>query len=900
MNHEPPTTNQSGVATILAIGITALLLCLAITYVTTSIVEKKAATNYQSMIAARIAAQTAFNRAVAQMKDASTDIQESFNEIVSHNSKIIVQSGDFNDYEYLANKLTTVINGDTYYSLPSSYPYSSATDTSNPIDMTDSSAVSWIYLRVNQTDTGQIIGRMAYVVIPDKGKIDPWSVIDSGVNAGSYGKPPPSELNYSGINKYTSVDVAGNYVIGRPGRDLTELSLASLEHDGSDTFSSTYTQEMSVKDCSPAGLVEPGTSGDWVDFEQIFYKLGIPANDDTTRNYFKKVFYVNAQPDPEAFWVDISGDSIREPSELYHRFNLTRTDWNNVTVDSFLSSGGTKLQYSLVGESNYLPWLKNWNDKGDFSLTDSARDQIIANLITYCKTDTNALTDSPVAPSYFGLERCPYINEARIQIPITISRADTPTPSSNYVWTITMGNPTISIETVDMYGVVLSGSALPTAIINLNLSYYIGESDFEDIRSVTITDSPLDVGYTPKGYASTNGLTSGYYYTVNKTIVKSNNLDIKIYLNSFKIRLQSRDAVPKMYDFSYLHTDALSPVIMQAYSGNASSGYPTNFYIDYQTRDPRQNLLTTDWNRSSGTSSTIGTPGAVNSNYPTTFTGADTDPEPDGTAPWNLSTAYIRKGPMKSPWELGFIHRAKAFQTLNLKKYNSLSSNEYGFGPNSGGGPYSDGDANILDQIKMTSNTTTLGKINLNSDNKSVLRALFDNICVGCNIKENGDVDTGGATRITVTQADSPIAYDVTVANGSAGTSATSAPFLTRAQIVNSIPYLSVDDASKLILFRNTKAKQDELIGKFINLTKAESPDQYIVIAVGEAIRDVGGTQFDREGNSIPLTTTGFYEHNADDVLASQKILAIIKRKIDPVTSKFNKFYILRMMYLTD
>jgi hypothetical protein len=235
---------------------------------------------------------------------------------------------------------------------------------------------------------------------------------------------------------------------------------------------------------------------------------------------------------------------------------------------------------------------------------------------------------------------------------------------------------------------------------------------------------------------------------------------------------------------------------------------------------------------------------------------------------------------MQSPWELGFIHRAKAYQTLNLKKYNNLASNGYGFGLNSGGSAYSDGDANILDQIKMTSNTTTLGKINVNSDNLSVLRALFDNIKLGSDLKSNPDpgvIGYYGTTTITPANANT-IADSIRTANGSQGTGT---PFYTRASVVNPIPYLSTTTLGSYS--RTTDAKQEELIGKFINLAKAETPDQYIVIAVGEAIRDVANT--------------GTYEPNVDEILASQKILAIIKHKFDPTT---NQFYVVRMMYLSE
>jgi hypothetical protein len=248
-------------------------------------------------------------------------------------------------------------------------------------------------------------------------------------------------------------------------------------------------------------------------------------------------------------------------------------------------------------------------------------------------------------------------------------------------------------------------------------------------------------------------------------------------------------------------------------------------------------------------------------------------------------------------------------ESFHLKKYNADPAFRYGFGPKAGGDTYSAGDANILDQIKMTANTTTKGKISVNSDNKSVLRTLFDNIKLGSNLKTNPDpgVITGTATitpAVANTIVGPPTTYTpntILSTNGILG----GTPFYTRASIVNAIPYLSTADLG-LGYSRTTDAQQEELIGKFINLTKAESPHNYTIIAVGEAIRDIGGVTIRKDlnndgdmsdaGESIN-TTKGTFDPNADEILASQKILALVQ--IQEISGS-KKFVILRMMYLSD
>ncbi len=75
--------------------------------------------------------------------------------------------------------------------------------------------------------------------------------------------------------------------------------------------------------------------------------------------------------------------------------------------------------------------------------------------------------------------------------------------------------------------------------------------------------------------------------------------------------------------------------------------------------------------------------------------------------------------PMESVWELGAIHRADHWQTLNIarnhKDYVKADEGKYGGKAfrELGGGEYKKGDAPILDQIKMTNDIQVLGKVNI-------------------------------------------------------------------------------------------------------------------------------------------------------------------------------------------
>lgn len=67
--------------------------------------------------------------------------------------------------------------------------------------------------------------------------------------------------------------------------------------------------------------------------------------------------------------------------------------------------------------------------------------------------------------------------------------------------------------------------------------------------------------------------------------------------------------------------------------------------------------------------------------------------------------------PMESLWELGAIHRGSKWQTLNISKSPEYYTAE-GF-IKQGADAYNDGDGPILDQVKMTNDCISYGKVNL-------------------------------------------------------------------------------------------------------------------------------------------------------------------------------------------
>ena len=299
---------------------------------------------------------------------------------------------------------------------------------------------------------------------------------------------------------------------------------------------------------------------------------------------------------------------------------------------------------------------------------------------------------------------------------------------------------------------------------------------------------------------------------------------------------------------------------------------------------------------------------------------------------------------MRSPWELGFIHRATAWETLRIYKFNDSGTG--GPGPDDGISNWAAGDANLLDQIKMSNATESFGKINVNSSTGNVLKALLAGIRVGVTptltsstsrpfprlpnasgTKHDGTDDSDPGALSYGTELDYATAVTNMAQNSTNSilNSTTYKPYKSRAQILrNTSSRLS----SGVEFTQTNDALKEEIIGKFINLAKA-SPDTVTIIAIAQVIKDVGGVTISKDldadgdvdgdvtengydidgkdssgdgdytNDHLPAgcetisTAYGRYDQYADEILAEQKLMAVVI--YDQTTQKWR---ILRYEYL--
>ena len=870
---------------------------------------------------ARMIVQAGLNRSLASLNKYISDETLELSDIYTYS-----EAKDHSDN--LANLLETTVDGVTYF---------------ETADYSSDEGPHWQYLPENfALDSEPITGRFAYLVIAQSGKLDLSASIDNGFYVDSPNNNAVSEGSY--ISDRTSLKSDGiNYVLGRPGKNINELFLDTLD---TNWLTASYLQQISSYFASPRGKLK-GTDNTWKaqwdDFTTLFTSLQINDNDE--KENFRTYFSIGNSPDPEAFWVD-DGDKNRESSEFLKRFQLNRTDWDDITVDSIKNIP----ILNTSSENNHgILWFNNWKSAGGMGEVVNCQNQVIANLIDYNDTDNNATTDDENNPTYVGLEAVPYTNEVCLDIPVTINKTlltssdltDYEQPyidvtmqtdseagllinyydqnnysgETYYKYEFTINKPKMILELINLYSV--SGAIPTNANVQLSIGFLFGDKD--NPGEYDYLDEELDFVFD-NDTANCYIFTSNEYEYMEKefstfskpiTVIDEEYYDNPVlyaFINHIKVKVSeyTSSVTPDFYDYSYV-VDSDEPDSFIVMEGVGSNTYQLN----YQVQDSRQNLLDTDWEQDNPQtiSGELYDPSdredlSLNSNYPTN-TYRDTnsttmdheyynDSVNDDGKPYDLSTTYIRNAPMQSPWELGFIHRGEAWQTLNLKKYNMT---EWDAGDSGGGNNYEDGDANLLDQIKMTSDTLTQGKVNINSQIEETLKVLFEKIEVGTNITNtegSGNEDWTGTHAVDAVDANNLAVEIKTI------TSAVDGEFLTRAQILrpdNGIPLLYNDS---LGLNQETDATQEELIGKFINLCKTTQQNTFYIIVIAQKIKDVGiagqTLTLTKDGNKDGITTTvpvkmGRYDSDGDEILSTKKLFAIVKYT-------GSKFYIHFLKYL--
>ncbi len=381
----------------------------------------------------------------------------------------------------------------------------------------------------------------------------------------------------------------------------------------------------------------------------------------------------------------------------------------------------------------------------------------------------------------------------------------------------------------------------------------------------TIT-SPNINSSTPTTYTASTGsignMSSQSYYGLSTIIYiptsqpESNNDIRNITLSDVKIRLTNTSG--EVRDFVYL--DALPAYTLNLFSNNY-------LWIRFEADDPRRNLNASDWQLINSWSASLSHTWYSLNSICNPNPGGDKDLETGVNNPWDVSTAYIRNNSMNSLWELGAIHRGAAWETINLSTYKNSVIQQ---AASSGFGDYNEGDANILSQVKLNSETTTTGRININTYNENVLKGLLYDIKIGCSYRN----PTTGSGLITLGEGggntDPIIMINEILTNNGVFSGD---PFRFRGQIAN-VASLSNGSA---VTNQTTDSAKEEIIGKIANLLTVRQ-NYFSVIAVSQVVQD----KISNYGGGL----RGRFDPGVDKILAEEKTMAVYYR--DALNNEFD------------
>jgi len=766
-------SRQRGVALLLSLGVLSLLLVTGIAFVSNALLAQRSAAAYRFRTQAQLLGKSSVNRVMMLMRYyLQQGDAEGIGELVSTSNRDDAGlSGDIPD---AARNDQLTPSADSLLTAKVDNAVRNAPTTPQ-----------WEYLWDAYDNDGkraagaQLLGRFAYWVLP-AGSVNFSEILR--------GNPALSPTNT--LSTWTKRRGFGIRELNISGTYLSSASLNLLD----DRFTST-------NEPPPGGIAsdlrhqDSPRANDYVTFQGMFNdKDAITLSE---RNAIRR--FLPPSGTEEEVYLSVSGTydkSSFNPNRAgnltrYHRFDLTRTDWNKLGNDSEIPNSdalvlrllgeGMTLKERAAGDSvtettettaDSIPALRRIGDTaGAYPSLTVRRKQIAANLIDYCDSDHKPTSDSSdwetTAPTYTGNEKTPYINEIMISPSIRISREDkertvggeTTTTYYSYKYTGEIGLRMIAVEVVKLYA-----DAFPALDISLAGKFTVEISADEDKishekRKQTFTvefDIPLKG--TPETWPNTSGQYASKilcqddgvtlpgatmweeFTTEESTSPLTGKLFVSAKITSLeitKVHLKSADGSID-YVRGLVFTPAEESISLLDSSREAESDSVTLYpHLGCEVDDPRENLYqgsTTDekamnW-RLIKVAAVAGTatgaePNTIAGGFtfgskntfcnPVNANAAEAKDLETAEKPEDVSSAYIADAPMQTPVELGAIHRAAKWQTINLRASRVTPATEVLTDIEAAGDTYQQGDAAVLDQVKLTPRVQVPHRLCINS-----------------------------------------------------------------------------------------------------------------------------------------------------------------------------------------
>ena len=980
--------NQRGVALIFTLGILGLLTVMALGFASTAMLNQKIASNSAGASSARMLAQVGVQRALTAVALYTADAANNavgFSDIFSREYGS-GKTGNQNTCDFIW-KLTTKINDIPLYELPVDYDNKSGVAwqyVTDPSDTTNNTLIGrYAYVVVPyygaldpSVNYGQSFGTDS-VTNPDNKLFTVYNIdMDKGISKGLTNAFTSLSSTIGGSGGNTPV-ITGNNSI------TTALTKA---YNGRFYDLSEYVKRILYE--SSWAAKENANETNMIKRMKLFYYLknifamnpyaypeaywidcGKTSASDSNQSRSSANYLHRLSLDALAdYWRSSASASTGNFSAIIS--GLTTPD--NISSLSYSTSS----KAPTVSDSTAIPWLAAWQgSNGTYWTNNVQKKQIAANLIQYsldydkpsvADVATNAFSeDTEPSLTYLGIGRHPYLNE--IGIEAYVSGTLDPVNADTGEWRYTL-KPYLGFgaELINMYTTEYENAMKPSnyrIYLYGTFSFAYKKTPDDSETECSVKDNVLLGSITPgafsKGYTAMEVNCAGMD-SVSDTLTIPTGTDTSKYLEITKMKLQVTKVVLAYNngsgtDFTYIRDYAVPESSSDSWQAFGEKEVP-NYYSQnsnktwhyvksYQTADPRVNHYPTDWTKgekysdtnsyanaafsSSGIPKT--TPGAVNegvlSSYTGKFNGTDYDKETETdpactTTTSRLSTAMIRHGKMLSLAEMGLIHRAAPFQTLNLKNARYITRNtELKF---AGGNDYSEGDANILDQLKLTSDTAQYGKVNINSASHEALRALFNSMPYvqfsGLKpLPTTGEYDMfSAATFTTPLFVNEPGDAAVTGSRKAcssynpttSGNSCLACSIINRREVLlfkaRSDLMLNLNDSTEFGKFSTGNSsfflqptlsegassqeaalkalsvsgqmtqgpkdvtavndwEQEQLIGHLADVITAEPPD-LCIIAIGQTLKDIGGSKVYRNWgmSSIPSIKDDYYSSSDD------------------------------------
>lgn len=785
--------NQRGVALIFTLGILGLLTVMALGFASTAMLNQKIASNSAGASSARMLAQVGVQRALTAVALYTADAANNavgFSDIFSREYGS-GKTGNQNTCDFIW-KLTTKINDIPLYELPVDYDNKSGVTwqyVTDPSDTTNNTLIGrYAYVVVPyygaldpSVNYGQSFGTDS-TANPDNKLFTVYNIdMDKGISKGLKDTFGITSLEKTDGAIKTSLDD----VYGKRFYDLSDYVKRILYDKswGEATGFENMLKRMklfyylkNIFAINPYAYPEAY----WIDCD----KTG--SDQKRASDHYLHRLSLDALAD---FWRSSLSASTGDFSNIIN--GLTNPDnISSLSYSSTVSAISESTAIPWLAAWTASSESSDWKTKVDLEKKQIAANLIQYNLDadkpSVSNVATNAFSDTDVKGpelEYLGIGRHPYINEIGVEAYVAGESNLTGAADEDKTLTYTL-KPFLSFsaELINMYTADYTAEQLSRYKLYFYgrfsftcrktpggtdlITWSTGESGESNSSILLGSVSPgaFSNGYTQMTFDYTNSILSDGVKTklespdLTGTLTIPAGTDTTDYQSKYLIITGMNLQITKvvLVADSTLIRDYAMPEA--ASTGETPVGEmvvltdsPNHYVKSYQTADPRLNHYPTDWKKGEKynttaaygeapaltgdfTEVTIGTKNKPLDAYTGKFNGTDYDKETvteiacTGTVTGRLSSAMIRHGKMRSLAELGLIHRASPFQTLNLKKARYIKRDTEL--KKAGGASYKEGDANILDQLKLRGNDVMkqYGKVNINTASHETLQALFNSV----------------------------------------------------------------------------------------------------------------------------------------------------------------------------